>query len=286
MLIAGIDDLGTGSQLSEGGAYFIINDNLSEQFSLEAMQILGNSALKSFHGKDYKRRFEDKYLDFLKLCRIYVEKSDISLIGVVLQNKEWKEQYRLFCERVIRNVYQQNFIHSVEVTDSSIFLSSPLFTLLHLMCNSTNEENLSILIDSHLRTKTFNSSEVEINSKKFKADEILSIIFKTYQEELFPNTPLLVKNKIEVVDDKSSFIIQAADIFGNFTLSYILFKLGYTSKTIIEKATIFSNVFGDFFDCVDIKDRIKITLNNEFELTYDGQEKLMFGRYEDDFEWK
>ena len=76
-IFAGIDDLGTEKQLLEGWSYFIIEKELLDEFSEKSNELLNGIALKSFHGKNYKRRFKDKYLEFLKLCREYSEKSKI-----------------------------------------------------------------------------------------------------------------------------------------------------------------------------------------------------------------
>ena len=74
-------------------------------------------------------------------------------------------------------------------------------------------------------------------------------------------------------------MIQASDIVGNFSLSFIKKKLGIESKTINEKAAIFSDVFGEFFDDKDFNMDFKISEFDEIDLQYGGQQTFMFGRY-------
>ena len=280
MLIAGIDDLGTTTQISKGWSYFVIEEELLEEFSKEATEILSDIALTSFHGKDYKRRFKDKYLLFLKLCRKYVELSNASLASVVLQNQEWKSQYIPFCEGIIKNVYSQNSLHDEELIKSAQFLTSPLFTLQNLTKNLTSDIPMSIIVDSHNNTNNFNETEIDLGPIKMKADHILGTIYNGYRKLQFPNSPILFDNNIKVTKDDNSFVIQAADIIGNFSLSYIQKKLGHSSQTIDDKAEIFSEVFGDKFDDVNIGNDIELTETKEIKLKYDGQQNLSFGRYE------
>lgn len=280
MLIAGIDDLGTTTQISEGWAYFVIEEELLEQFSVEANGLLTGIALDTFHGKDYKRRFKDKYLEFLKLCRKYSEQSKVSLIAVVLQNQEWKNQYIPFCQRVIRNVYEQNAIKNEELILSAQFLTSPLFTLQNLTKNLSSDIPISIIIDSHKNTSTFNNLELEIGPVKIKANKLLGTMYNGYRKLQFPNSPELLNDTIKVTKDDNSYAIQAADIIGNFSLSYIQKKLGHSSQTIDDKAEIFSEVFGDKFNHVNLENDIELTETKEIKLKYDGQQTLSFGRYE------
>lgn len=281
MLIAGIDDLGTTTQISEGWAYFVIEEELLEQFSIEANRLLTGIALDTFHGKDYKRRFKDKYLEFLKLCRKYSEQSKVSLIAVVLQNQEWKNQYIPFCQRVIRNVYEQNAIKNEELILSAQFLTSPLFTLQNLTKNLSSDIPVSIIIDSHKNTATFNNLELEIGPVKIKANKLLGTMYNGYRKLQFPNSPALLNDNIKVTKDDNSYAIQAADIIGNFSLSYIQKKLGHSSQTIDDKAEIFSEVFGDKFNHVNLENDIELTETKEIKLKYDGQQTLSFGRYDE-----
>lgn len=281
MLIAGIDDLGTTTQISEGWAYFVIESELLEKFSKEAEDLLEGIALETFHGKDYKRRFKDKYLEFLRLCRKYSEESKVSLVSVVLQNQEWKNQYIPFCQRVIKNVYEQNEIKNEELILSAQFLTSPLFTLQNLTKNLSAEIPISIIIDSHKNTATFNDLELEIGPVKIRANKLLGTMYNGYRKLQFPNSPTLFDDNIKVTKDDNSYVIQAADIIGNFSLSYIQKKLGHSSQTVDDKAEIFGEVFGDKFSHINIANDIELTETKEIKLKFDGQQTLKFGRFEE-----
>ena len=281
---AGIDDLRTERQLIEGWAYFVIEKVLLEEFSQKASDLLEGIALNSFHGKNYKRRFKDKYLEFLKLCREYSEKSDISLIAVVLQNEQWKNQYLPFTERVIKNVYGKNDIEDSEIVTSTQKLTAPLFTLQNLTKELSSDLQMKIVVDSHKVTENFDDLQIEVSnsigSTTMSSKQLLNVVYNGYRKLQFPNSPTLIDNGVSVKPDENSFLIQAADIMGNFSLSYIKKKLGEESKTINEKVEIFSEVFGDKFDDKDFGVDFKISESGEIDLQYDGQQTLKFGRYE------
>jgi hypothetical protein len=283
-IIAGIDDLGTERQLLEGWSYFVIEKDLLDEFSGKANELLVGIALKSFHGKFYKRRFKENYLMLLKLCREYLEISNVSLIAVVLQNKEWKKQFVSFTERVIKNVYSKNDIDDSEIVVSAQKLTTPLFSLQNLTKNLSSDFNLKIIVDSDQLTKNFDDLEIivstEIGSTTISSKKILNVIYNGYRKLQFPNSPTLIENGISVKPDENSFLIQAADLMGNFCLSYVNKKLGKESNTINDKAEIFSWVFGDKFDNKDFITDFKISETGEIDLNFDGQQTLKFGKYE------
>jgi hypothetical protein len=55
----------------------------------------------------------------------------------------------------------------------------------------------------------------------------------------------LVPSGLEFVDSSSSFLVQASDVLGNFSVNYLMSKLGTVSKGRAMKAKIFERVFGD-----------------------------------------
>lgn len=285
VISAGIDDLATERQISEGWSYFVIENELLDMFSCKSEKILKDIALDSFHGKLFKRRFKERYLDFLKLCREYSEKSEISLIAVILQNEMWKNQFIPFTERIIKNAYGKNNITDHEIVSSSQKLTGPLFSLQKLLQNLSSEYSLKIVIDSHTITKNFDELEIEVSntigSDTVTAKQLLIRIYNSYRNKCFPNSPTLINRGISVRPDENLFIIQAADIIGNFSLSYIMKKLGKESKTINMKSEIFAEVFGDKFESIDISKDLDISESGEIILKNDGQHVLMFGRYQD-----
>lgn len=283
LILAGIDDLATEKQLSEGWSYFVIEKEFLKEFSRKAEKLLTNTKLNSFHGKNYKRRFRDNYLNFLKLCREYTEKSNISILSVILQDENWKNKFIPFTERVIKNVYGNNNINYPEIITSSQKLAAPLFTLQNLTKSFSSDYHIDVSIDCDQITESFDNLNIEISRPlgniKMTSKKILSIIYNGYRKIQFPNSPILNKNGISVKPDENSYLIQAADIIGNFSLSYIMKKLGKKSITIDAKSEIFSIVFGDKFDDIDLSDVFEVTNSNEIKLKFTGQQVLKFGRY-------
>jgi hypothetical protein len=162
-------------------------------------------------------------------------------------------------------------------------LTSPLFTLQHLTKSLSPDYGIQIIVDSHNVTEGFGTQTIQVSnslgSTTMTSNQLLNVIYNGYRKLQYPNSPTLIDNGVSVVSDGDSFLIQSADIMGNFSLSYAKRKLGVESKTIVEKAEIFSEVLGDVFDSKDFKTDFEISETGELNLKFDGQQKLLFGRY-------
>ena len=158
-------------------------------------------------GKEYKRRFKNNYLKFLKLCRECSEKSDISFIGVILQSMEWKNQYIPFVERVIKSVYEKNGVGDSEFITSAKMLAAPLITIQNQMKYLSSDNHIEIVIDSHRVTENFGDMKIEVSSSigptTISSTQLLNLFYNGYRKLQFPNSPTLIENGISVQSDKN-----------------------------------------------------------------------------------
>jgi hypothetical protein len=79
----------------------------------------------------------------------------------------------------------------------------------------------------------------------------------------------LERNGVAVVDDNKSFLIQAADVFGNFTLATLFVKLGVASKLRLKKSEILDDAFGNILEPADYSAKCQLQ-GTDLELLHDG----------------
>jgi hypothetical protein len=93
--------------------------------------------------------------------------------------------------------------------------------------------------------------------------------YNGYRKYLFENSPELERNGVAVVDDNKSFLIQAADVFGNFALATLFVKLGVASKPRLKKSEILDTAFGNVLKRTDYSAKCRIR-GTDLELLSDG----------------
>jgi hypothetical protein len=112
---------------------------------------------------------------------------------------------------------------------------------------------IEIEIDRDSVTEKFNVTTFEAHGKAIPAELILRSAYRTYRKIVFRDSPDVADPGIRIVRDSKSVIVQAADVVGNFAMSYAFMELGRPSKKITEKGQIFGRVFGDLIQGTDIK---------------------------------
>ena len=291
-LLVGVDEARTGTQLIDGWSYVLLPAALLPFFENSAASILKNSSLKSFHAKDFTRHYKAEYLDFLSAIRECAMRSPTSLMCVALNSNDskdsWKKEFAGFRDSLVEKVYKGIGLDSQEIKDVSKELVGPLFQFQELSDSYCFPDGLKVrfVIDGdrkkNLLSKLAGSMKVQSDLKLILpeipvgASCILNLFYEKYRLRQFPNSPPLDVDGIKVLWDQQSYLIQAADVFGNFTLSYLFKCLGKTSKANDLKASLYYEVFqneiqtlGDFTDDLEMRgdDLIKKT---------DGLSKLAF----------
>jgi hypothetical protein len=269
-LIAGIDEVATETQKVEGWCYFCISQLEYEKFQNEVKALLAtNGKLKSFHGKKFIMEFKDEYEQFLRIIRKYAEISVPSFLCTILYSVDFKNQYKLFSERLTENVLKNNNVGNNNFLSICKKLTAELFEFMRLIESFGKHNELFVEIDSDNEKEKFKHLTTSIKGKDFEANQLITMLYNAYQCKQFPNSPILSDRGVSILKDQKSFAIQAADVIGNFSNSYIFYKLGDTSKRV-EKGKIFEKVFGDLFDSTDFTGSIKLCGNSDLQLLNDG----------------
>jgi hypothetical protein len=279
-LIAGLDEVATETQKSDGWCYFCIPQTEYVKFETEVKTLLaGTTKLTSFHGKKFKTDQASEYEQFLRIIRKFAESSVPTILSCTLNSEAWKAQYLGFCERVTANVFTQVGVTNPDLINVCKQLTPGLFSFMRLVNHFGNSNELIIEVDSDSVKEKFPQLDTIIKGHSFTADFLMTKLYNAYRNIQFANSPLLATGGISVLKDQNSFAVQAADVIGNFSTSYVYYKLGNTSNKRILKGQIFEKVFGDKYGAENFSSSIKLVGQNDLELLTDEAFTMEFTAY-------
>ena len=265
----GIDDIASSSAKSAGWTIIAFDALLLDDFNIKAQDILTRSKLDSFHAKEFKRAKASFYTEFFNLIKTTLAQKEFAFICCTLMSESWKAEFVPFCGRVIDKSFKDANIDDQEVIEASKRLAAPLFTFLKTSAAFNGVESTTIDIDEDVILKGILKDKIIVNSHKISPQLPIFAALKAYRQNLFPNSPLIERESINVVDDKKSFLVQAADMFGNFSVALVFQILGKVSKTNDFKCEIFLSVFGDIIDTSQIISNVEI-LDEDIILKKEG----------------
>lgn len=255
--VTGIDDIATMNGISKGWTIISFNADYFEDFNKSATDILKSSELHSFHAKDFKRKKETYYQKFLELIRTTISKGENSFLCCTLLDALWETEFKNFCDYVIEGAFNKAQISDNDLLEASKKIAAPLFTYLRLSSKQAVADSTSIDIDSDSILKGLATGKLIQGTKICNQVPIFAAL-KAYQQKQFPSAPLIEKKEINVLNDENSFLIQAADVFGNFSTAKARQALGITTKTNDLKCKIFDSVFEDLIDTSKLNQQIEI----------------------------
>jgi len=264
-LIAGVDEIASETQVSEGWTYAVF-----PHASIQALdQAVSGGSVKSFHGKKFKQTQAAEYELFLKAIRAELEKEPNSRMLFTLQDLSWKNKFVPFAKRLISGA-----LKNVGVLDPSIIqIAEHLFPgvvkLQGLICGMS-WCSIEIEVDSDSVSEKLRNSAANFGAVSVPTANLLSAAYGAYRNTVFRTSPVMVHGGIKVLKDAKSRAIQAADVFGNFALSFLFFKLGDTSNKRAAKAKIFENVFGDVLDTSKIHSSVALFNANDIKIINPG----------------
>jgi hypothetical protein len=243
---AAIDEFGTATQQTEGWTIVSLADQQAAAFAAEAPVLLGGG-LKKFHGKDFTRKSEDRFMAFLTLLKEKCREGPGSFITCTLNGKTWHDQFTGFAERML----EQSFLKAgVSLSEANLVilrqLVPPLFTYLRVASHVGNGHTAAVTLDDCKVTKQFNMAQVMVRGKAFSLPHLAGMLYRAYRKQQFPTSPEVMKDEIRTAPDETSPLVQAADVVGNFSTAYVFRRLGKESKANDLKAEIFHDVFGEF----------------------------------------
>lgn len=279
-LITGMDEIATETKKSEGWCYFCIPEKEYFKFEKDVKDLLSQTTkLKSFHGKKFKVDHAYEYEQFLIIIRKYVETSVPAILSCTLNSVEYKNKFLQFCERLTENVFTEIGVEETQLIEVCKHFTPGLFTFMRLVNHFGCDNQITIYVDSDSVKEKFPKLTSMIKENKVSANSLMTKLYNAYRNNRFANSPLLLSDGISVLKDEKSIAIQAADVIGNFSSSYIYYKTGNISKKRKLKGQIFEKVFGDKFGSLNFGDSIKLVGENDFELLIDGAITMEFTSY-------
>jgi hypothetical protein len=248
-LSAGLDDVATERQMTSGWSFVVLPTAAVAQFSADAQKILP-SGRKEFHAKSMNTGDTADCLahrNFLSLLRKTAEANHGSFLAFSVNNETWHVDVTSYADRLVTEIFANLGITDRAVADGAKDAAPSLFTL-HRLLNSPakTEATVTLLqIDTNTTMGRFAAKTVTINGKSMHATRLLAALANGYRRQLFPQAPELDAAAIAVVDSEASFLVQGADVLGNFAMNYLIRNLATTTPGRTKKAQIFEDVFKD-----------------------------------------
>ena len=240
----GIDDIATMNAACSGWTIVSFDREKLGDFEAAAEKILKAGKMSSFHGKEFKRRKIDSYIDFLRLVRTTLEDGS-GFASCTLLGQDWKTQFDEFCSNVIGGSFAAAGIGAEAVTESSKRIAAPLFTYQRIAATICDGGTTLIHIDRHALLDALDDSEFELEGINLPVQLPIIAALRAYGRCIFPRAPEIERESILVCSDENSFLVQAADIVGNFSTAFAFRQLGKESATNDLKCSAFERVFGD-----------------------------------------
>lgn len=245
--VTGIDDIATMSGACSGWTMASFDRALLDNFEVAAGEILQAAKLQSFHGKEFKRKKIGSYIEFLMLIRTTLEAGP-GFVSCTLLDKSWKSEFQMFCESVISGSFSAAGVTSESVTEASKRIAAPLFTYQRLSAARCRGGSTLIHIDRHALIDGLNESSFEVEGEEISGQLPIIAALREYGRCKFPSAPEIEREGISIRPDESSFLIQAADIIGNFSTAFAFRHLGKKSQSNDLKCSAFEQAFGDIID--------------------------------------
>lgn len=279
-LIAGLDDIATETHKSEGWCYFCLPETEYRNFEVEAKNLISDTKrLTFFHGTKFKADQTNEYEQFLRLIRKYAETSAPTILCCTLNSENWKRTFLNYCDRITTNVFTQVGVTNASLIDVCKQLTPGLFSFMRFVDHFGNAHKISIDIDSDNVKEKYRHLNTVINGHQLTADFLMTSLYNNYRKIQFPNSPQLSENGISVLRDSQSLAVQAADVIGNYSNSYLFYKLGNTSKKRVLKGEIFERVFGDKFSAVNFATSVQLVGQNDIQILTEGAYTMEFSAY-------
>lgn len=241
----GIDEFGTATQRAEGWTIVALADGEAAALAAQAPALLGRGLTK-FHGKEFTRKSADHYRDFLALVKERCLAGPGGFIACTLNDEQWQAEFTGFADRVMAGTFLAAGVPLDEASFAALRkVVPPLFTFLRVAAPVGGGRTASVVLDAGQATAGFNTATAAANGQTLTLAHLAGMLYRAYRTHRFPSAPQVVRDEIRVSPDDDSFLVQAADVVGNFSTAYLFSRLGKKSKANDLKAAIFHDVFAD-----------------------------------------
>jgi hypothetical protein len=288
-LAVGADDVATGSQECSGYSYIIIPQAHRAQFERDAAGILGLAGMTSFHANQFRDSESAAYQSFLEQIDRYAKNSLQFRAIIALQSRKMRDELDGFSERLISKTVETAVTNWTTAPVDPKFIRTvasfapALVNLLREARKLAPSATISVELDEDDLNRELHSLSLPIGGQNFSAAWLLTTALNGYRKRQFPDAPEFLTGAVRPVQDEKSPLVQAADVLGNFSMNFVFWKLGITSRGKVRKAEIFDHVFGRQVESQDFLKQITVSgnQNQDLKLARDGQAVFRHGWYEE-----
>lgn len=158
----------------------------------------------------------------------------------------WKSQFAAFAQQIIGSVLGALNISDNALAKQLLKVTPPIWTLLRLVRLVGPSVSMSLEIDADSTIAALPASIVEIANVHRTGTEVLARLANAYSGKVFWTSPRLAPDgsSISIIPSERSFMVQAADVVGNFALADACHTLGMPGEGRRVKSEIFRRVFG------------------------------------------
>lgn len=270
----GVDEIATETQKCDGWTYFCLPEAYVAGFAADAKAIIHASSLHAFHGKKFKVGHNAEYRAFLKLIRKYQEKSLQSLSVNTLLADSMKTDVEAFGLRILTKSLEKAGVAPGPAVELLSPYVAPLLSLARIASDLGPNLVMRVEMDDCEQLQDLDQPVHEVHGVPISGHVLLKGMYNGYAKMQFPKAPLLPDNGVHVMRDSKSFLIQAADVIGNFSMAYVFVKLGKKSKSKEAKAALIEEVWGDSIDAFDFSSQVSLV--GEDLVLNDGQGAITF----------
>jgi hypothetical protein len=246
ILACGCDDIKTGTGLTAGWTYFALPEHAVAGFVAKARKLLP-SGLTEFHAKDMDHRnHSGAYEGFLELVRDTIDANPYAFVRTVGRNLIWGDELGGFSDRMIQSILKTTGAQGKDTERLLQELAPPIWTLQRLIRHVGNAVSLSLDVDEDSVLTKLTSSKTTFGATAISTSRLLALLCNAYAGQLFPDAPRVPADgsSMLVKPGAQSFLIQAADVVGNFAFAHLTAELGVASSGRQNKSQIFQRVFG------------------------------------------
>lgn len=241
----GIGEFGTATNRGEGWAVVSLADAEAAVLAARAPALLGGRIAK-FHGIEFTREAAAQYRDFLELLKDCCRAGPGAFIACSLNHEAWRAEFTAFADRVLADTLLAAGVPLDEARRAALReVVPPLFTYLRVASQVGGECTASIVLDKCDATADFNEATVAVYGHPYSLAHLAGVLYRAYRRQRFQRSPQVTRDAVRVCSDDDSFLVQAADVVGNFATAYIFSRLRKKTQAGDLKASIFRDVFAD-----------------------------------------
>jgi Protein of unknown function (DUF2934) len=244
-MTCGIDDVATGGGATAGSTFFVLPTSVVSQFSQKAAALLP-PGLTEFHGCEMRPGDENAFEAFLELARDFLELHPYSYAGALGADRNWQTEFGGKAGAACVAVLNYYGVSDPQFAKRLNKLSQPLWSLSRLLRLVGHQVQLTLDIDSDSFIASLVANTLSIGATVINGEEMLARLSNSYAASYFGDAPRLAVSppSLRILPSQQSFMVQAADVVGNFALAHASYVAGLTTGGRKKKSEILQRVFG------------------------------------------